>query len=66
MAMNDSDLFNLPRSKTFLISSISDCYVHRCRFVGYGVPVSACYVVIYIGESILKAEQKHCTHKNPL
>lgn len=56
----------LPRSKTFLISSISDCDVHRCWFVSYGIPVTSCYVVIYIGESILKAGQKHCTHKNPL
>lgn len=26
-------LFNLPWSKTFLISTISDCYVNRCWFV---------------------------------
>lgn len=41
-------------SKTFLVSSISNCYVDRSRLVWYGILVTTWHVVVYIGDSILQ------------
>lgn len=46
--------FALPSSKTFLISSISNCYVHWSWYVRYRITVTTGYVVMYIRDAILQ------------
>ena len=51
--------FSLPSSKAFLISSISNCNVNRRWFVWYRVPLTTCYIVVYIWDSTLKIKKKY-------
>lgn len=61
--------FFLPASKTFLISSISNCNVNRSRFVWHRITVTAGDIVASIRDSILKIREhvdRHIFHSSQM
>lgn len=48
----------LPRSKPFLVASISNSDIDRGRLVRHGISVPRCYVVVYIRDAVLQQGDK--------